>query len=78
MQSALLPENLILNIQCWLNHLPYLLSNSYTGGSKLVSIAEIKDFSTNYMMGLSLNQAHMLLKLINKYYIVLICSFESI
>ena len=54
-----------------LNHLPYLLSNS-------VSMAVIKDFSTNYMMALGLKQAYMLFKLHNKYCIVLICSFGSI
>ena len=37
-----------------------------------------KDFSTNYMKALGLNQAYMLLKLRNNYYIVLICSFGSI
>ena len=47
-----------------LNHLPYLLSI-------LVSMAVIKDFSTNYMKALGLNQAYML-KLRIKYYIVLI------
>ena len=53
------------------NHLPYLLSI-------LVSaMAVIKDFSTNYMKALGLNQAYMLLKLRNNYYIVLICSFGS-
>ena len=54
-----------------LNHLPYLLSIS-------VSMAVIKDFPTNYMKALGLNQAYMLLKLRNKYCIVLICSFGSI
>ena len=53
-----------------LNHLPYLLSIS-------VSMAVIKDFSTNYMKALGLNQAYMLLRLRN-YYLVLICLFGSI
>ena len=52
-----------------LNHLPYLLST-------LVSLAVIKDFSTNYMTALGLNQAYTMLKLHNKYNIVLICSFR--
>ena len=52
-----------------LNHLPYLLSNS-------VSLAVIKDFSTNYMMALGLNQAYMLLKLCMN--IMSICSFVYI
>ena len=34
-------------------------------------MAVIKDFSTNYMKALGLNQAYMLLKLRNNYYIVL-------
>ena len=46
----------------------YLLSNS-------VSMAVIKDFSTNYMMALGLNQAYISSELCNKSYIVLICSF---
>ena len=54
-----------------LNHLPYLPSNS-------VSLAVIKDFSTNYMTALGMNQAYTSLKLRNKYNIVLICSFRSI
>ena len=54
-----------------LNHLPYLLSVS-------VSMAVIKDFLTNYMKALGLNQAYILFKLRNNYYIVLICSFGSI
>ena len=37
-----------------------------------------KDFSTNFMKALGLNQAYMLLKLCNNYYIMLICSFGSI
>ena len=49
-----------------LNHLPYLLSTS-------VSLAVIKDFSTNYMT----DQAYTSLKLCNKYNIVLICSLIS-
>ena len=53
-----------------LNHLPYLLSIS-------VSMAVIKDFSTNYMKALGLNQAYMLLKLRNIHYIVLIYSIGS-
>ena len=52
-------------------HLPYLLSIS-------VSMAVIKDFLTNYMKAIGLNQAYMLLKLPNNYYIMLICSFGSI
>ena len=56
-----------------LNHLPYLLS---TSGSK--SLAVIKDFSTNYMKALGLNQAYTSLKLRNEYNIVLICSFRWI
>ena len=44
-----------------LNHLPYLLSIS-------VSMVVIKDFSTNYMKALRLNQAYILLKLCNNYY----------
>ena len=44
-----------------LNHLPYLLSIS-------VSMTAIKDFSTNYMKALGLNQSYMLLKLRNNYY----------
>ena len=44
-----------------LNHLPYLLSIS-------VSMTVIKDFSTNYMKALGLNQSYMLLKLRNNYY----------
>ena len=55
----------------WFNHIPYLLSIS-------VSMALIKDFSTYYMKALGLNQAFMLLKLCNNYYIVLICSLGSI
>ena len=47
--------------------LPYLLSTS-------VSLAAIKDFSTNYMTALGLNQAYTSLKLRNKYNRVLICS----
>ena len=39
-----------------MNHLPYLLSIS-------VYLAVIKDFSTNYMEALGLNQAYMMLKL---------------
>ena len=54
-----------------LNHLPYLLSIS-------VSMAVIKDFSINYMKALGLNQAFMLLKLRNDYYVVFKCSFGSI
>jgi len=54
-----------------LNHLPYLLSTS-------VSLAVIKDFSTNYMTALGLTQAYTSLKLCNKYNIVSICSFRSI
>ena len=54
-----------------LNHLPYLLSIS-------VSLAVIKDFSTNYMTALGLNQAYTSLKLRNKYNIVLIYLFRSI
>ena len=54
-----------------LNNLPYLQSIS-------VSMAVIKDFSTNYMNSLGLNQAYVLLKLRNNYHIVLICSFGSI
>ena len=54
-----------------LNHLPYLLSTS-------VFFAVIKDFSTNYMTALGLNQAYTSLKLRNKYNILLICSFRSI
>ena len=53
-----------------LNHLPYL--------SISVSMAVIKDFLTNYMKALGLNQAYILFKLRNNYYIVLICSFGSI
>ena len=53
-----------------LNHLPYLLSIS-------VSMAVIKDFSTNYMMALVLNQAFILLKLRNKYYRVLIVHLDQ-
>ena len=41
-------------------------------------MAVINDFSTNYMKALGLNQAYILLKLRNNYYIVLICSFGSI
>ena len=52
-----------------LNHLSYLLSIS-------VTMAVIKDFSAIYMEALGLNQAYMLLKLRNKYDIVLICSFQ--
>ena len=51
--------------------IPYLLSIS-------VSMAVIQDLSTNYKNALGLNQAYMLLKLRNNYYIVLICSFGSI
>ena len=40
-------------------------------------MAAIKDFSTNNMKALGLNQSYMLLKLRNNYYIVLICSFGS-
>ena len=54
-----------------MNHLPYLLSTS-------VSLAVIKDFSTNYMTALGLNQAYTSLKLCNKCNIVLICSFRLI
>ena len=54
-----------------LNHLPYLVSIS-------VSMAVIIDFSTNFMKALGLNQAYMVLKLRNNYYIVLMCSFGSI
>ena len=53
-----------------LNHLPYLLSTS-------VSLAVIKDLSTNYMTALGLNQAYTSLILRIKYNIVLICSFRS-
>ena len=42
-----------------------------------VSVAVIKDCSTSYLKALVLNQAYMLLKLRNNYYIVLICSFGS-
>jgi len=59
----------IVNISGGLNHLPYLLSTS-------VSLAVIKDFLTNYMTALGLNQAYTSLKLRNKYDIVLICSFR--
>ena len=52
-------------------HLPYLISIS-------VSMAVIKDFLTHYMKAIGLNQAYMLLKLYNNYYIMLICSFGSI
>ena len=48
-----------------LNHIPYLLSIS-------VSMAVIKELSTNYMKALGLNQAYMLLKLRNNYYIALL------
>ena len=41
-------------------------------------MAVIKDFLTNYMKAIGLNQAYMLLKLHNNYYIMLICSFGSI
>ena len=41
-----------------------------------VTMAVIKDFSAIYMEALGLNQAYMLLKLRNKYDIVLICSFQ--
>ena len=44
-----------------LNHLPYLLSIS-------VSMAVIKDFSTNDMKPLGLNQSYMLWKLRNSYF----------
>ena len=54
-----------------LNHLPYLLSIS-------VSLAVIKDFSTNYIKALGLNQAYILFKLRNNYCIMLICSFGSL
>ena len=56
-----------------LNHLPYLLSIS-------VSLAVIKDFSTNYMKALGLNQAYILLKLRKTIiiHIVSICSFGSV
>ena len=54
-----------------LNHLPYLISTS-------VSLAVIKDFSTNYLTAFGLNQAYTSLKLRNKYNIVLIYSFRSI
>ena len=56
-----------------LNPLPYLLPTS-------VSQAVIKDFSTNYMTALGLNQACTSIKLLNtySYNIVLICSFRSI
>ena len=54
-----------------LNHLPYLLSF-------FVSLAAIKDFSTNYMAALGLKQAYTSLKLRYKYNVVLICSFRSI
>ena len=54
-----------------LNHLPYLVS--------IVSMAVIKDCSTNYIKAIGLNQAYtMLLKLRNNYNIALICSFGSI
>ena len=58
----------IANMAHWhitggLNHLLYVLSIS-------VSMEIIKDFSTNYMKALRLNQAYMLLKLRNNYYIV--------
>ena len=53
-----------------LNHLPHRLSIS-------VSMAVIKDFSTNYMKAQVLKQAYMLLKLRKKYYIVLISFFIS-
>ena len=42
------------------------------------SMAVIKDFLTNYMKALGLNQAYMLLKLCNNYYKVLLCSIGSI
>ena len=41
----------IIHISGGLNHLPYLLSIS-------VWLAVIKDFSTNYMKALRLNQAY--------------------
>ena len=47
-----------------IKHIPYLLSNS-------VSKAVIKDLSANYIKAVGLNQAHILLKLRNNYYIVL-------
>ena len=40
-----------------------------------VYMAVIKDFSTNYIKALGLNQAYMFLKLLNNYYKVLKCSF---
>ena len=42
------------------------------GVSVSMGMAVIKDFSTDYMKALGLNQAYMLLKLRNKYHIVLI------
>ena len=51
----------IIHIAGGLNHLPYLLSIS-------VSMAVIKDFSTNYIKALELNQAYILLELRNNYY----------
>ena len=41
-------------------------------------MAVIKDFSTNYMEALGLNQAYMMLKLHNNYYIVLVRAIRSI
>ena len=63
---------ILISLYCsgGLNHLPYLLSIS-------ISMAVIKDFSTNYMKALGLNQVYMLLNLRNNYYIVLICSIGS-
>ena len=54
-----------------MNHLPYLPTVSE-------SMAVIKDFSTNFLKALGLNQVYMFLKLRNNNYIVLICSFGSI
>ena len=51
---------------------------SFTIYTISVSMAAIKDFSTNYMKALGLNQAYMMLELRNNYYIVLICSFGLI
>ena len=62
--------NFVISLHCpgGLNYLPYLLSIA-------VSMVVIKDFSTNYMKALEMNQANILLKLRNNYYIVLICSY---
>ena len=38
-------------------------------------MAEIKDFSTSCMKAFGLNQAYMMFKLRNNYYILLICYF---